>query len=434
MEMLAGHHPVDSILVVDDSALQRAHAAALCRALGVPVVHEAEGGAEALALLARLQPLPSLMILDIEMPGMNGIELIEELRIRNIQVGLIIASGRESALIDSVQAIGASLGFNVLAGLEKPLTRESLAGAINGQGARGGKRTGAGGGPGLAPIAPAVLEAALRRGQITVHYQPKVDIQTGLVLGVEALARWDHPDLGPIPPCRFIKQAEQCGLIQPLTFRVLEQALRQAACWNSRGLRLSVAANLSPLLLDWPGLARDIVAVVQRFQVPPEQLSFEITESSLVDTHSEARGLLARLRLRGFGLSIDDYGTGFSSMQQLTRIPFTELKIDRSFVRRSNERRSLRVILKSAIDMACQLGVASTAEGIETLEEWRLLQELGCLVGQGYFIAHPMPGPEIPLWLNQHRHRADLLRAAGPRHGRPPMPGPQPRPGPSGAP
>lgn len=408
MAPVSGHSSIASILVVDDSPVQRGHAAALCRALGIPVVHEAGGGAEALALLATLVPTPPLMVVDIEMPGMDGVELIEELRIRNIPIDLIVASGRESALIDSVLAIGTGMGFNVLAGLEKPLTLESLGNALDSRGAR--KRGPGTAGEDAAPIPPAVMEAALAQGQIHVHYQPKVDIRSGLVRGVEALARWTHPEYGEIAPSRFIALAEQYGLIHPLTFSVMEQALQQAARWNSRGLRLSVAINLSPLLLDWPGLAREIVTVVQRFHIPPEQLNFEITESSLVDTRGGARGLLARLRLRGFGLSIDDYGTGFSSMQQLARIPFTELKIDRSFVHWATERKNLRVILKTAIDMARQLGLVSTAEGIETMEEWRLLQQLGCMVGQGYLIARPMPGSDIPGWLKQHRHRVDALR------------------------
>jgi EAL domain-containing protein (putative c-di-GMP-specific phosphodiesterase class I)/DNA-binding NarL/FixJ family response regulator len=409
MPSVPGPSPRNAVIVVDDSAVQRSYIAMLCRSLGYAVVHEAGGGAEALALLDRLDPRPSLMVVDIEMPGMDGVELIEELRIRDIQIDLIIASGRESALIDSVLAIAVAIGFNVLAGLEKPLTVEALSSALEGHGARARKRAGAA--PDAPAISPEELEYALAQGQITVQYQPKVDIRTGLVRGVEALARWMHPRHGAIDPGQFVALAEQYGLIQTLTFSVMEQALWQAARWNSRGLRLSMAINLSPQLLDWPGLARKIITVVQRFHVPPEQLSFEITESSLVDTRGDARGLLARLRLRGFGLSIDDYGTGFSSMQQLARIPFTELKIDRSFVHGATERKNLRVILKTAIDMARLLNLVSTAEGIETLEEWRLLQQLGCQMGQGYLIARPMPGSEIPGWLKQHRHRVDALRA-----------------------
>ncbi|MFC4278779.1 EAL domain-containing response regulator [Achromobacter aloeverae] len=406
-----------SILVVDDSLYQRRHTASLCRDLGIASVHEAGDGEEALAVLDTLRPLPQVIVVDIEMRGMDGVELIEQLRIRNTLVDLVIASGRESAMIDSVVAIALDMGFNVLAGLEKPVTREALGHALDTYGVAARPRRGAGTEEEQGreqeqapPIPPGMLEAALTQGQVHVEYQPKVDMNTGLVRGVEALARWRHPRLGDVPPARFIPLAEQYGLIQPLTFAVMEQALAQMASWNSRGLRLTLSINLSPLLLDWPGLVHDIMAVVHRFQVPTEQVSFEITESSLVDPGGHARGLLARLRLRGFGLSIDDYGTGFSSMQQLARIPFTELKIDRSFVHGAIKRKNLRVILKAAIDMAQQMGLVSTAEGIETEEDWQLLRELGCMVGQGYFIARPMAGSGIPGWLRQHRHRVDGLR------------------------
>lgn len=397
-----------SVLVVDDSAVHRMHISALCRKLGIEAVHQASGGPEALALLARLSPRPSVMVVDIEMPGMDCIELLEQLLIRDIIPDLVIASGRESAMIDSVVSVAAGMGFHVLAGLEKPLTLAGLSGAMDLRGAcvRGKDASGD-----ETPIPPGMLEAALRDGQIRVHYQPKADMRTGLIRGVEALARWTHPDLGDISPGRFVPLAEQYGLIHPLTFIVMEQALAQVSRWSRRGLRLALAVNLSPLLLDWPGLANGILEVVERFQVPAEQLIFEITESSLVDADSGARGLLARLRLRGFGLSIDDYGTGFSSMRQLTRVPFTELKIDRGFVHGATGRRQLRAILAAAIDMASEMGLVTTAEGIETLEDWRLVQRLGCTLGQGFFIAAAMPGEAIPSWLKTHRTRLDLLRA-----------------------
>lgn len=402
---------LSSILVVDDSAVQRSHAVALCRELGIATIHEASSGSQALTLLTTLRPSPRVMIVDIEMPGMDGVELIEALRMRNAQVALIVASGRESAMIDSVQAIGTSLGFNVLAGLEKPITSKALSNALSGLHSDLGHAADAGV-PALPAISPDLLEAALDQGLISVHYQPKVDIRTGLVRGVEALARWTHPSVGAIAPASFVALAEQYGLIQPLTFSVLTQSLQQVADWNRRGIRLPVAVNLSPRLLDWPGLAHEIVTLAQRYGVPFEQVIFEITESSVVSSHGAGRGLLARLRLRGFGLAIDDYGTGFSSMQQLSRIPFTELKIDRSFVSGATDRKSLRVILNAAIEMARQLGLVSTAEGIETAEEWTMLQQLGCVVGQGYFIAQPMPGADIPPWIRQHQARIPSLRAA----------------------
>jgi EAL domain-containing protein (putative c-di-GMP-specific phosphodiesterase class I) len=348
------------------------------------------------------------MVVDIEMPGMDCIELLEQLLIRDITPDLVIASGRESAMIDSVVSVAAGMGFHVLAGLEKPLTLAGLSSALDLRGVRTDHVRARGD---EAPIPPGILEAALRDSQIRVHYQPKADMRTGLIRGVEALARWTHPDMGEISPGRFVPLAEQYGLIHPLTFIVMEQALAQVSRWSRRGLRLSLAINLSPRLLDWPGLANGILEVVERSQLPPAQLSFEITESSLVDADSGARGLLARLRLRGFGLSIDDYGTGFSSMQQLTRVPFTELKIDRSFVHGASGRKQLRTILGAAIDMASEMGMTTTAEGIETLEDWRLVQRLGCALGQGFFIAGAMPGEAVPSWLRTHRTRLPLLRA-----------------------
>ncbi|HTK01095.1 MAG TPA: EAL domain-containing response regulator [Bordetella sp.] len=401
-------HGVASVLVVDDSAVHRMHTTALCRKLGIENVHEAAGGPAALALLEQLSPRPSVMVVDIEMPGMDCIELLEQLLIRDITPDLVIASGRESAMIDSVVSVAAGMGFHVLAGLEKPLTLAGLSSALDLRGVRTDHVRARGD---EAPIPPGILEAALRDSQIRVHYQPKADMRTGLIRGVEALARWTHPDMGEISPGRFVPLAEQYGLIHPLTFIVMEQALAQVSRWSRRGLRLSLAINLSPRLLDWPGLANGILEVVERSQLPPAQLSFEITESSLVDADSGARGLLARLRLRGFGLSIDDYGTGFSSMQQLTRVPFTELKIDRSFVHGASGRKQLRTILGAAIDMASEMGMTTTAEGIETLEDWRLVQRLGCALGQGFFIAGAMPGEAVPSWLRTHRTRLPLLRA-----------------------
>ncbi|ANN70706.1 EAL domain-containing protein [Bordetella bronchialis] len=406
-------HGVASVLVVDDSAVHRLHAASLCRELGIETVHQASGGVAALALLGRVSPRPAVMVVDIEMPGMDCIELLEQLLIRHITPDLVVASGREGAMIDSVVSVAGGMGFHVLAGLEKPLTVAGLSAALalRGMHVRGAARHGAPAADSEAPIPPGMLEGALRDSQIHVHYQPKADMRTGLIRGVEALARWTHPERGDISPARFVPLAEQYGLIHPLTFVVMEQALAQVSRWSRRGLRLSLAVNLSPLLLGWPGLAGGILEVVERFQVPPEQLVFEITESSLVDADSGARGLLARLRLRGFGLSIDDYGTGFSSMQQLTRVPFTELKVDRSFVHGASGRKQLRTILGAAIDMATEMGLVTTAEGIETLEDWRLVQRLGCTLGQGYFIARAMPGEAIPAWLKTHRTRLALLRA-----------------------
>jgi EAL domain-containing protein (putative c-di-GMP-specific phosphodiesterase class I) len=375
------------------------------------MIYEAASGAEALDLLAMLVLPPDLMIVDLEMPTMDGVELIEQLHGRQLMIPLIVASSRELVLIQAVETMARNLGLPMLASLQKPLRIATLGAALEGFGQRrdaadGATRVGL-----AAPIPVQALADAIAAGEIDVHYQPKVDMQTGIVRGVEALARWTHAELGNVRPDQFIAVAEREGLIHGLTIAVMTRALAQAARWNAHGLKLSMAINLSPQLLEHAGLVQQITDLVALHGLQPDQVVLEITESSVVDCLGRALGVLARLRLKGLGLSIDDYGTGFSSMQQLARIPFTELKIDRSFVHEASRRTNLQVILQSALDMSRQLGLVTVAEGIETLEDWKLVQACGCNVGQGYLIARPMPAEELPQWLRRHQARLPELRA-----------------------
>lgn len=395
-----------SVLVVDDSLVQRQHAAQLCHELGIELVYEAGDGREALALLSILVLPPGLLIVDLEMPGMDGFEFLEELHRRQVFLPVLIASSREQMLMNSASTLGTELGLPMVATLAKPLCLTQLREALTTRLPQPGGRSR----PALLPLTAGDLDTALREKALTVHYQPKVDMHTGLLRGVEALARWTHPVLGPVPPDQFIPLAEQCDLIGPLTLSVLDQALAQTATWQTRGLTLSLAINLSPRLLECPTLVEHFSAQVAQHGLDPHQLVIEITEGSLAKRLDVALNRLARLRLRGFGLSIDDYGTGFSSMQQLARIPFTELKIDRSFVSEATQRPHLQVILRSALEMAHQLGLVSVAEGIETLQDWRLLQTLGCQIGQGWLIAKAMPGDDLLPWLRSHRQRLATLR------------------------
>lgn len=399
--------PIETLLIVDDSPLQRLHTVGLMRDLGVEMIYEAGDGQEALDLLALLRLPPSLVIVDLEMPGMDGVEFIQQLQVRNLNFPLIVASSRERALLASVETMVEALGMQLLGALQKPLNQEKILSALNSSNSTLSL-------PHKDPTMPAVSEAelaaAIRNHEIIAYYQPKVDIRTGMLKGVEALARWIHPQLGIIPPNHFIPLAESSGLIHELTLSMLEQAMAQAALWNERGLSLKVAVNLSPLSLDIPSFVPKVADLLTRHALQAEQIVLEITESSVVANLGSALGTLARFRLKGFGLSIDDYGTGFSSMQQLARIPFTELKIDRSFVHGAHARQNLRVILQSALDMAKRLELVTVAEGIETIEDWRLLQESGCTIGQGYLIAKPMPANDLPIWLKGHHRRLPELR------------------------
>ena len=408
----ASSSSIASLLVVDDNIIQRVQVVALCRQLGIDMIYEAANGAEALELLSLLVLPPDVAIVDLEMPGMDGIELIERLHERKLAIPLIVVSGREEVLIDTVETMARNLGIPVVAGIRKPLSAESLAAALDGWDRERAAPSAAGRDP-LPPIDARELDAAIRSGAIAVHYQPKIDMARGAICGVEALARWTHPLIGAIGPDRFIEVAEQAGLIHALTISVLHQAFRDAARWRAHGLDLSLAVNLSPLLLEDPGLVREVSQLLDDHQLDARQVVLEITESSVVDCMGVALGVLARLRLRGFRLSIDDYGTGFSSMQQLARIPFTELKVDRAFVHGAAQRNNLRVILQSALDMSRQLGLVTVAEGIETLPDWQLVRDSGCGVGQGFLISRAMPADELPRWIAAHQGRVRELGTGG---------------------
>ena len=396
---------IGSLLVVDDNIVQRLQVVALCRELGVDMIYEAGSGAEALELLSLLVLPPDVMLVDLEMPGMDGVELIDQLHERKLSIPLIVVSSREVVLINTVETMARNLGIPVVAGIRKPLQREALVSAFDNWDREQAE-------PGVpAPGAPTVeipardLAAAIEAGEIRVHYQPKVDMAKGVVCGVEALARWTHPTLGEIRPDRFVDVAEREGLIHALTMSVLRQAFGVAQRWNAQGFRLSMAVNLSPRLLEEPGLVRELSALLEAHGLEARQVVLEITESSVVDCMGVALGVLARLRLKGFGLSIDDYGTGFSLMQQLARIPFSELKIDRAFVHGAAQRTNLRVILQSALDMSRQLGLVTVAEGIESLADWQLVRDSGCGVGQGFLVAPAMRADEVPAWVRTHEPR-----------------------------
>jgi CheY-like chemotaxis protein len=297
---------VASLLVVDDSAVQRAHAVALCRQLGVHMIYEACSGLEALELLGMLRLPPDLLIVDLEMPGMDGIELIQHLHARGFTTPLLVVSSREISLIQSVETLARNLGFGVFA-MQKPLKLGPLSTALQrlNELSCATVHEAASLDAGLT-FTSQMLTAAIGAGDIKVHYQPKVDMRTGIVRGVEALARWQPTGAAFVRPDQFIALAEREDLIHELTLSVMNQAMVQASDWNSHGLKLSIAINLSPSLLDRPSLVQEVLEMAERHRLQANQVVLEITETSLVDCMGAALGVLARLRLKGFGLSIDD--------------------------------------------------------------------------------------------------------------------------------
>ena len=251
------------------------------------------------------------------------------------------------------------------------------------------------------------LSNAIEHNEFVVHYQPKVDLRTGEVKGVEALLRWDHPLRKLIPPDEFIPLAEHTGLIEALTTYVLNEAMRQLAVWRDQGLDLKMAVNLSTRSLLNATFPDEVSKALKTWRVPPSSLQLEITEHTILADPTGAAGVLSTLSNMGVELSIDDFGTGYSSFVQLRRLPLTELKIDKSFVMNMTVDENDAVIVQSLIELGRNLGLNVVAEGVETEQIWNSLAAIGCDYAQGFYSSRPMPPDQLVRWLNVMAHSVD---------------------------
>ena len=393
------------VLVVDDSAVQRTSAVFCLRKLGLSTLYEAGDGLSAVKIYRGLPRPPAVIVLDLELPGLDGIEVLQRLVEAHQKPHVILVSSADDVLINTVATMAQALGIPVLGAFRKPILATAFLQALQAYGPRQNMVRSTEADP--TPLCAERLRQAIAEGEIRPYYQPKLALQQGTVAGFEALARWQLPDGVGVSPARFIPLAEESGLIGELTLLLLDQVLEDVVAWRHDGLAVNVALNLSAASLADPNLANEVLLRVARHGVAPRSMTLEITESALVADMTSALATISRLRLRGFGFSIDDYGTGFSSMQQLSRFPFTELKIDRTFVQGAPERAQLRTILQSSLEMARRLGITTVAEGVETETELQLLKAMGCRQVQGYLLARPMPAHKVLEWT-----RHDLDRVA----------------------
>ncbi len=243
------------------------------------------------------------------------------------------------------------------------------------------------------------LRRAIARGELRLYYQPKAQLSSRKIRSVEALVRWQHPERGLLTPNVFVPLAESSGLIRQLTYWVLDESMRQAREWADRGQALKVAVNLSQQSLLDETMPEEIARVLERHRVPAKALEIEITESALVTDLAAANAALSQLDRMGIALSIDDYGTGHSSLAHVRALPVSCIKIDRSFVSGMLVDPTNATIVRSTIGLARDLGIVVVAEGVETMEEWEGLAQLGCHVAQGYLISRPKPAHELIEWL-----------------------------------
>jgi EAL domain-containing protein (putative c-di-GMP-specific phosphodiesterase class I) len=247
------------------------------------------------------------------------------------------------------------------------------------------------------------LRRALDRGEFVLHYQPQIDLASGNLVGVEALIRWNHPELGMIAPGRFIAIAEESGLIVPISEWVLREACRQAAAWAKAGMAgLVVAVNISGVHFKRGDLEQSVIAALEGSGLDPALLELELTETILISYTEGVLATVKRLKQSGVKLSIDDFGTGYSSLSYLKRFEVDKLKIDQSFIRDLNSDPEDAAIVRAIIQMAGSLSLKTIAEGVENEDVLAMLRDFGCDEAQGYYFARPMPADELP----NFRHRA----------------------------
>ncbi|MBI3903507.1 MAG: EAL domain-containing protein [Nitrosomonadales bacterium] len=377
-----------NLLIVEDDGFQCKILTKMLRTLGATSIRDASNGKDALEIIRRTDYRPvDIAICDLNMPEMDGMEFLRHLSQENKNIAIIITSALDNKLLSSVGKMATMFGIDLLGTMEKPIMLKELQALLfKYDHAKHEKPQ---------PDTKMVFTLdevlhGIRADQIQPFFQPKVALRSGLLVGAEALARWLHPEHGVIGPYAFIPLLESSRNIDELTFLMLEKSAAACRSFHDRGHILTISVNLSLATLDDPALADKITQVVQKAGIEPQYIILEITESSAMTGIAHALENLARLCMNGFALSIDDYGTGYSSLQQLTRIAFSELKIDQSFVKDFADNKASRIVVESSIDMAHKLHVKSVAEGTETQQDWDALRDAGCDTAQGYFIARPM--------------------------------------------
>ncbi|MGZ5580744.1 MAG: EAL domain-containing protein [Methylobacter sp.] len=385
------------VLVVDDDPVARRQITVLLCSLGIHEVLTVEGAEAALIEIARADSRIDLLIIDLNMPGMDGIEFLRHLAERSYRGDMIISSGVDERLLQIAAEMVRAKGMNLRGTLKKPVTRDALLMLLTGP----CKLTAASSEQWEEiTITPNDIQEGIRRDEFEVYFQPKVDAATLNVVGMEALARWQHNGKS-VSPDVFIGIAERHGLIAGLSEILVTKALVGGVRLMEAGHSLSIAVNLSANWFSDIRLPEFIIAAVKATGFKAENLILEITETGVMEDMTTALDVMTRLRLKGFKLSIDDFGTGYSSLEQLQRIPFSELKLDRSFVQGAAEKSAARAILASTLGMAMKLKLSTVAEGVETQQDLDLVRGLGCNLIQGWFIAKAMPVDQLLVWLKE---------------------------------
>ena len=390
--------PLPRLVALDDDPAMGEFVAEVARRAG----YEVRVATTAAAFVRELEEPADVVTLDLMVPGTDGVEILRGLADMGKAPEVILVSGMEERVIEGARRVATDFGLVVRGQVHKPFRAAELKELL--------RRPD----PALAPVpvatpAPAQgptrippdrdeLRRAILRNELVLAYQPQVSLRTGIWVGAEALVRWQHPERGLLMPADFLDFVNDELLASELTMAVMRRAAREWAEVQARtGIRLALSVNIHPLALTDPGFAALVIDAIDGPGLEPDAVILEITEVAPA-SHAMALSTMTRLRMRGFQLSIDDFGTGHSSLERLNKVPFTELKIDRSFVAELQSNDWARTIAAQSIALAKALGLRSVAEGVEDAKAMDWLRDAGCDLAQGYHIARPTWPADLDAW------------------------------------
>ena len=393
-----------NVLIIDDDPILRAISQSYFAALGVEDIHAASDGREALKVISSLSEKIDFILCDLNMPELDGVEFLRHLRDCRYTGPIGIVSGEDQSVIETAKNLAKTYRLNVAGTVQKPLSKSEFDDLI----ANASKRLVTDSPHQKIDYSDADLKKAIEGGQIIPHYQPKIAVETGAIRGAEALARWQHPRDGLVMPDRFIPQAEQGVLIGPLTKAIIQRSIEDMVRWKKCGISTHMSINITPHVLEDRDLPDRLANQIFDAGLHPGLFTLEVTERTVLQKSALAMEVVARMRLKGFDISIDDFGTGTANIDQLRDFPYSELKIDRSFVSGATQDRFALACLKASAIFARELNMRLVAEGISNEAEWNLVIAEDVDEIQGFLIAKPMPAAEFESWYLRNQGVIDI--------------------------
>ena len=346
-----------------------------------------------------------LITLDLQMPSVDGIQVLRGLAERKVKASIVLISGMDDRTRSAAEMYGRERGLDILATIEKPFSPEDLLKLLRTAQAK------------VTPLRSTDLEQAIELDELAIVYQPTVrrdEDGTWIYDTAEALLRWDHPERGLLSPAEFLTMGEDAGLITAMTDFVLQRGLEQLRGWQLQNVNFGLRVNVSAMLLTDIDFPDRLETLFDELDIDPETLTLEITEAGMLNEHPDTIDILARVRLKKIKLAIDDFGIGYSSLTQLFRMPFSEMKIDHSLLSQIPHSGEACIAVQALVDLAHRLKLSVCAEGVESEAALDFMHSIGCDCAQGYFIARPMAASEIPRMLRMvelHGDRTAKIRA-----------------------